>query len=273
MFYFNFKKTLPVAISILIFAAYYIIGSRGGASSNTPLAHISQATQNIVFNFSGEVVKTTNTYINLLSVKKDNQKLKSENMKLLSELNTLGELNLENKRLKALLNFVETQPLKMVAAQVIGTDLNTGFQSLVINKGSSHGLKKWNGVISPEGVVGYIVEIGEHTAKVLLATDQSATIDAIVQRSRARGIISGFTNDFCLLKYLDKKEDISKDDIIVTSGRFGFFPKGFPIGKVYKLRAYRSSVSSTAIIKPSVDFNKLEEVLVLPSQELNVTSN
>lgn len=272
MFYFNFKKWLLPFLVLTSFAVYYLTRDRNAEAKN-PFSNLSQYSQNTVFNFSGEIIKTTNTYLNLIGIKKDNEKLKSENTRLQSELNTLNELNLENKRLKSLLNFVETQPLKMTSAQVIGTDLQPGFQSLVINKGTEHGLKKLNGVISPEGVVGYLIEVSAHTSKVLLATDPSAVIDAIIQRSRARGLISGYNKDFCLLKYVDKKEDIAKDDIIVTSGRFGFFPKGFPIGKVYKLRSFRSAVSSTAIIKPSVNFSKLEEVLVLPAQELNVTSN
>ncbi|MBW2365959.1 MAG: rod shape-determining protein MreC [Deltaproteobacteria bacterium] len=127
----------------------------------------------------------------------------------------------------------------------------------------SDGLKKGLPVIIPEGIAGHITEVTSHYAKVLLIFDQNSAVDAFVQRTRARGIVKGETTGRCVLKYVLQKHDIRVGDTVVSSGWDGVFPKGLRIGYVSKVVKRTSGIFQEIKVTPYVDFDNLEEVLVI----------
>ncbi|OQY59957.1 MAG: hypothetical protein B6245_03935 [Desulfobacteraceae bacterium 4572_88] len=124
-------------------------------------------------------------------------------------------------------------------------------------------LKKSVPVVIPEGVVGLVTDISTHYSKVLLLVDQNSAVDALVQRTRARGIIKGGTAGRCLFKYVLRKHDIVESDIVVSSGLDGVFPKGLRVGTVSNVTRRNSGIFQEVTVIPYVDFEKLEEVLVI----------
>ena len=118
-------------------------------------------------------------------------------------------------------------------------------------------------VISPEGVVGQILKASPDYATVLLVTDYNSAIDAIVQRTRAKGIVEGKEGNRCQLKYLLRTEDVEPGDIVITSGLDGKFPKGLMIGEIQKVDKRHLGVFQYAELIPKVDLDRLEEVLVI----------
>jgi rod shape-determining protein MreC len=123
-------------------------------------------------------------------------------------------------------------------------------------------------VVVPEGVVGQIVDVSGRYAKVLLIVDQNSAVDALVQRTRARGLLKGEFADQCRLEYVLRKEDVQVGDVVVSSGLDGVFPKGLRIGEIKEVSGETTEMFYTIAIVPFVDFEKLEELLVLPASEI-----
>ena len=228
-----------------------------------PFSFLAGSIQTGFFSFSDGVRGTTALYLNLIDIKKDNQRLKSDNDELKTQLLALEELQKENARLSSMLDFQAKTKMQMLAARVISRDLLTDHATIRLNKGTHHGLKAGQAVISLSGVVGYIFRPGAFTSQVLLVTDRYSVVDGIVARSRARGIVEGRGPEAASLRYVEKSDDIQKGDIVVTSGIDNIFPQGFPIATVEDVENKQYSAALRVDLKPVVDPNKLEEVFVI----------
>lgn len=213
--------------------------------------------------FTSGVRGTTSMYLKLIGIKREIQTLQKENEELRAKLGALTELKLENERLNKLLDFKRQTTMELLAAKVIARDLSLDHSSIRINRGTKHGLRKLQGVITVEGVVGYVLKVDSESAQVVVLNDRSAAIDAIVQRTRARGLVSGKNLSTCRLRYLERADDVAPGDTIVTSGLQGYFPKGFPIGHLTSVRKTDYGISQEAELSPVVNAANLEEVFVV----------
>jgi rod shape-determining protein MreC len=213
--------------------------------------------------FTGGVRGTTSMYLKLMGIKKENQTLLKENEELRATLGALTELKIENERLSKLLDFRHQTKMELLAAKVIARDLSLDHVSIRINRGTSQGLRKLQGVITVEGVVGYVSKADSESAQIVVLNDRSAAIDGIVQRTRARGLVSGKNLSSCRLRYLERADDVAPGDMIVTSGVQGYFPKGFPIGHLTSVRKTDFGISQEAELTPVVNAANLEEVFVV----------
>jgi len=193
----------------------------------------------------------------------DNQRLNAKVDFLRKEMSDKNELILENTRLRSLLALKERAPYKVIAARVIGRDPSNWSSTVIIDKGSSSGIK--NGMVSVSfyGLVGRVIETSGTTGKIMLINDPNLSVSAVIQRSRQEGLVCGSLGGMMLMKYLPKDCDIKVSDTIVTSGLTHIYPKGLPVGTVVDIGREFSSVTSYAIIKPAVDLSALEEVLVI----------
>lgn len=192
-----------------------------------------------------------------------NEALKKEVAFLRYKLKASQDLYQENNRLKKLLAFKQGTPFKVIAARVIGRSPDSWSSSAIIDKGSSHGIKKSMTVITFAGLAGRVVETTPSTSKVLLVNDPNIAVSAVVKRSREEGLVSGTLGSTLSMKYLAKDSDIQPSDEVVTSGLTGTYPKGLEIGKVVEVGVEFSGLSRYAVIKPAVDLYSLEEVLVI----------
>ncbi|MBY0383613.1 rod shape-determining protein MreC, partial [bacterium] len=138
---------------------------------------------------------------------------------------------------------------------------------LTISKGSEDGVEKLSGVISGDGVIGYVIDVQAQTSRLLLISDRLISIDSTVQRTRGRGIISGQSRNESILKFIDRPQEIAAGDLIVTSDDQKMFPIGYPIGHVTSVQVSPFGVGHTATVKPIVDLRKLDEVIVLRPQK------
>jgi rod shape-determining protein MreC len=204
-----------------------------------------------------------NHYFLVVSVAKENDRLRKALRYADAQKNQWREMEFANYRLRKILQFKKKVQNRVLAAEVTGRDPSFWFKAVMIDKGKFDGLKKGMPVIIPEGIAGHIAEVTSHYSKVLLIFDQNSAIDAFVQRTRARGIIKGETTGRCLLKYVLQKHDIRVGDIVVSSGLDGVFPKGLRIGYVSEVVKRTSGIFQEVKVTPYVDFDKLEEVLVI----------
>ncbi|MCX5699350.1 MAG: rod shape-determining protein MreC [Candidatus Omnitrophica bacterium] len=175
----------------------------------------------------------------------------------------LRELSQENTRLKNLFNFKQKSSLRLVAARVIGRSLDSWSSSVIIDKGRYNGIKSGMGVISPQGLVGSIVESTDNTSKVLLINDPNQGISCIVQRSRQEGLVSGILGTNLIMRYLPDEAQIIVGDIIITSELSQIYPKGLLLGRVVDIGREFSGLNRYALVKPAVDLTNIEEVLVV----------
>jgi rod shape-determining protein MreC len=173
----------------------------------------------------------------------------------------LREIELENERLRTLLDFRERVRADVIAARVIGRDALGASRSIVINRGNEDGVERGAAVLAPGGVVGHVFLAGRNASRVLLVTDINSGVDAIVQRTRARGIVEGRIQGGCGLKFVKRTEALEPGDLVITSG-VGPFPKGFPIGRIGGVDKRAQGLFLYAAVEPAVDFDVLEEVLV-----------
>jgi rod shape-determining protein MreC len=174
----------------------------------------------------------------------------------------------EAQRLKKLLSISDNNNnYRFITARVIGREQAALSRTVMINKGSSDGLKNGMPVIAPPGLIGRLVDVSLNVSRVLLFIDENSNIDAIVQRNRTQGIISGAGSGGMILKYISKTQDVKEGDVIVSSGMGGVFPKGWLIGQVIYVDRQDASLFLKIKVAPFVDFSKLEELLILSSDE------
>jgi len=133
----------------------------------------------------------------------------------------------------------------------------------MIDKGSSDGVRKGMAVVTPLGVVGQVVGVTPHAAKVLLLTDPNSGIDVLVQRTRSRGIVSGSLDSGTVLKYVKRSEDIQEGDRLITSGIDGIFPKGMMVATVIKVHKQHIGLFQFIEVLPAVQTARIENVLVV----------
>ena len=202
-------------------------------------------------------------YIFLAQVQQENQELQRTVSALRQENNRLLESILAEERLNKLFSLQAQHSFPSMVAQVVARDPSNWFKTLLINKGEKDGVSKEMAVVASGGVVGRVIEISPGVAKVLLITDPNSAMDVIVQRSRSQGIMEGKVEEVCILKYVQKSDDVRVGDKLITSGMGGIFPKGLMVGTVTKVDRKRPGIFQYIEITPAVDLSKLEEVLII----------
>ncbi|UCE51130.1 MAG: rod shape-determining protein MreC [Desulfobacterales bacterium] len=202
-------------------------------------------------------------YFFLVSVSQENLHLKKSLNHAIQKNNQMQETELANIRLRSLLNFQKAITNRVIAAEVIGKDPSAWFKTIIIDKGKADGLKRWLPVVVAQGITGQVIEISNHYSKVILIIDRNSAVDALVQRSRARGIIKGTLADQCRFEFVLQKHDVRIGDIVVASGFDGVYPKGLRIGWVSDVIKRDAEIFQEITVTPYVDFEKLEEVLIV----------
>ena len=205
--------------------------------------------------------------------------LKAENEKLQKEINTLRQDNIdliamkaENERLSQLLNFKEHHPqLKFQPAKVIGRDIGDLKDTILINQGSNVGLKLNMSVVTGAGLVGIVDSVYPTAARILLINSPRSKIGGMNLRgdSRVAGIVGGVAGQDASLEMnnMARDADLLPGDTVVTSGYSGHHPAGLIIGTIEEVQKDDGGLTKVATITPSVDFSRLEEVMVVTNYD------
>lgn len=264
-----FSKRVLIIVGVVIFiiANIIILTISGGRQATQGFGRVALFIVAPFQGFVSDTIRQSNriwvTYFSLASTAQENATLKRSLRESRAQYEQVREIELSNLRLRKLLDFKASLADRAIAAEVIGTDPSQWFKAIIINKGRSDGLKKGLPVVVPEGIAGQVTDVGPYYAKVMLIIDRNSAVDALVQRTRARGIIKGESTGQCLFQFVLRKEDVQLGDRIVTSGLDGVFPKGQPVGVVSGVLKRSSGIFQEVSVKPFIDFEKLEEVLVV----------
>lgn len=202
-------------------------------------------------------------YIALVDVRRENLRLQEEVRVLRERIHSAREADLENRRLRRLLNLGERVRLSYRPARVIAYDPMSQYRTIRIDRGTEGGVLRGQAVVTDEGVVGRVLRAWAHHADVILITDTRSAVDSFIQRNRAQGVVEGTGQGACRMKYLLRGSDVREGDVIVTSGFDGLFPRGLAIGIVRGGEPRGFGVSQETEVIPFVDLSRVEEVLVL----------
>jgi rod shape-determining protein MreC len=202
-------------------------------------------------------------YFALVGVCEEREQLKRMLAEARMERSRYLESEMEAERLQELLEVKSQLPHRLVAAQVAAYDPSGWSQTIIINKGRKDGVAKGMAVIDSEGIVGQVIKDFDWSAQVLLLIDQSNAVDALVQRTRFRGIVEGENTLTCRFEYVVRKADIQIGDTLISSGLDRVYPKGLRIGTVVSVSKPVSGLFQEVKVQPFVDFTTIEEVLVV----------
>lgn len=201
-------------------------------------------------------------------LREENALLKKKIGELNQEIDLLRDYGLENIRLRDLLNFKEAHinDFQLLTAQVIGRDPSNWYSTIILNKGTNDGVMKDMAVVTHQGLVGRIINVSPQASEVLLIIDQEGAVGARVWETRETlGVVEGNGQENNLLSMIHMPHDaeITVGQTIVTSGLAGLFPPGIKIGEVVEVKDETSGLMKQADIQPFVNFNRLEEVLII----------
>lgn len=206
-----------------------------------------------------------NVFTNLSAPQETLSELKKQNEELTSELAQLTEAEKTAERLESLLGLQSTYNLQSTAARIIGTTGDAWSQTVTIDKGSANGFEIGMPVCNSGGVIGQIIEVSAATSTVRLINDENSGVSAIVQSTRAQGILQGQPDGTLMLSYVPADADVKVGDVIITSGLGGRFPKGLPLGTVSSVSRAANATYYTIVVRAISTAESNEEVLVITS--------
>jgi rod shape-determining protein MreC len=211
-------------------------------------------------------------YVDLVDLHEENERLARRIAELEEENLQYREALVESGHLQRIVEMRGEFETPMRPAQVVGQDVSPWFRSLLLDRGRSRGVRSGMPVVTDRGVVGLVTATTGHAARAMLLLDRESAIDAVVQRSRARGIVRGTGTQELEFVFVVRGDDVQVGDEVITSGVGGAYPKGLRIGTVRRVEADEEQLLHTARVEPAVDFGRLEQVFVMlrrgPTMEL-----
>jgi rod shape-determining protein MreC len=263
----DFRQRTAVLFIAVVLGHIILISAQVNSRAGVPLLEVVTfgafaEVQRGAASVTGSIRDAWSGYGNLRGVRAENEALKRQ----------LGELQVQfqqeraraerARQLERLLGFKQELQAATIPASVIGASASLDFRGITIDRGSTTGVKTNMAVIAPTGLVGRVVTPTQHASKVQLVIDRNAAAGALVERSRVQGIVIGLSEDLVRMDFVPTTADVKVGDTIVTSGVDGIYPKGFVIGKVEQVDN-GDGIYKAIRVRPSVEFNRLEEVLVV----------
>lgn len=229
--------------------------------------------QTIVYKITDKVKETLDFFLNFSEIKAQNKELISKNQELENKLLTYSDLKAENDRLREILNFTEERDnYNYIACDIIGYSGGNFLDGYIVNKGKNENIQKGMVVIAAQGLVGQVTSVGENWSIVQSLVNENIAVSVMVESTRdATGYLKGFkdSQNRNLAKVYDLPMDseVKEGDIIMTSGVGMLYPKEIKIGEVISVEEDKVKVMKSAVVKPYVDFNKLEELFIVSPKD------
>jgi len=259
-------RRLGLLVSILAVCLLLLtLQTRGQASGAADLvARITTPVQKTLAAIHRGAFGLWSTYLDWKNVRAENRRLRDENQRLRVDALSVSETAEENQRLRRLLELKARLPLNTLTGEVIAREWGGWVRSLTVNRGRANDVRRLTAVISPDGLVGRVVDVRPGAAVVQVLTDPTSTVGAHAVRTRTPGVVEGEPRGTIRFKYQARDGGaLQVGDLVVTSGLGGLFPRGIPVGRVRAIDDRGSALFSFATLEPSVDFAKIDEVLLV----------
>ncbi|MBP3916651.1 MULTISPECIES: rod shape-determining protein MreC [unclassified Clostridium] len=275
-----FKNKLAVTIVVLSVAFLGIIIFSLKNNSNiisSGVGSVISPLQKIIYNANDKLKESFDFFINFSKVKQENKELAAKNAELENQLIEYNRMKDENTRLREMFNYSEAhQNYNYLGCNIVGYSGGNISNGYIIDKGTNDGVKKDMVVITPAGLVGKVTKSESSYSIVQTILNENIAVASMVESTReTTGILQGVTDsknkNLTILSNIPIDSEIKEGDIILTSGLGGMYPQEIRIGEVVSVEVDSVGIMKKAIVKPYVDFNKLEELfVVVPKEEINI---
>lgn len=266
----NKYKILLIGVTVLLVAlmALSTIPGKKANFVSDVLGVVISPVQKGVSRVIGGIQGFFGSISNMGRYEQENKQLKEKVALLEGEVRETEELKKENARLRSMLDLKARDTVyDMQAAEVIARDSGNWFSAFTIDKGTSSGIAQGNAVVTSEGLVGYVYEVGTTWAKVTTIIDSTSSAGAAVKRTGDTGVVEGDlklqSEGKCAFVYLRKDANVTEGDHVETAGTGGIYPPGLYIGRVDEVTVDANGVSQRAIIQPAAEFDRISEVFVI----------
>lgn len=264
----NFKILLFAIVALLVIMIYSASTSGQQNIITSLTSFITTPIQRLSALISGGVNDFGDTFTDIDTIRAENELLTQKARELTAQMVDYEDIKQENERLRALLGLrEENEDFEFSAATVISRDANDTYGGFIIDKGSMHGVSYLDPVITQDGLVGYISEVGPVSSRVTTILSPATDVGAIDRRTLDGGVLGGdmslAASGLTKLSYLQRDCDVTVGDIIVTSGLGCIYPKNLVIGEVIEIKAESQDISLYAVISPADDVLNCTDVFVI----------
>lgn len=275
-----FKNKLAVTIVVLSVAFLGIIIFSLKSNSNiisSGVGSVISPLQKIIYNVNDKLKESFDFFINFSKVKQENEELAAKNAELENKLIEYNRMKDENTTLREMFDYSQAnENYNYLGCNIVGYSGGNISNGYIIDKGTNDGVKKDMIVITPEGLVGKVTKSESSYSIVQTILNENIAVASMVESTReTTGILQGDTSNknknLTVLSNIPIDSEIKEGDVILTSGLGGMYPKEIRIGEVVSVEVDSVGLMKKAVVKPYVDFNKLDSLfVVVPKEEINI---
>ncbi len=275
-----FKNKLAVTIVVLsvAFLGIIIFSVKSNSSIiSSGVGSVISPLQKIIYNANDKLKESFDFFINFSKVKQENEELAAKNAELENKLIEYNRMKDENQTLREMFEYSEAnENYNYLGCNIVGYSGGNISNGYVIDKGTNDGVKKDMIVITPQGLVGKVTKAENSYSIVQTILNENIAVASMVESTReTTGILQGATDNknknLAVLSNIPIDSEIKEGDVILTSGLGGMYPKEIRIGEVVSVEIDTVGIMKKAVVKPYVDFNKLEGLfVVVPKEEINI---
>ncbi|WP_368488544.1 rod shape-determining protein MreC [Clostridium sp. BJN0013] len=235
-----------------------------------------------LYKINNKIKESISFILNFSDVKKENEQLKKKNSSLENKLVEYNSLKSENSNLRKELNFKsEIEEYNYIGCDIIGKSSSGILDEVAINRGSKDGIEKQMVAVTADGLVGQVVHVEKNWSIVQCLTNENMAVGGTVDKTGDEGgvinsgIVKGYKSEeskfLAKLYYLPQESTVKEGDIILTSGIDNSYPSGIRIGSVIDVETDKGKVMKNALIKPYVNFDKIQQLLiVIPKNKIDI---
>ena len=259
---------IVITIIILILIVIFSNGEKNSSLLENVASNLVMPIQNGLTYLKNKISGNNTFFTDINNIEQENEELKARNSELEKSLRELENIKAENETLKEYLNLTEKYgEYKTIPGYVINKDISNYSKTIVINIGTDDGVKENMTVIADEGLVGHVVSVTNNTAKVQTIVDTASSVSAVMSSNDESIICKGTLDSNSLLRamYIPTDANVVQGDSVETSGLGGIYPKGIHIGTISKINNTQNITDRYATIDTAVDFDKIDTVLVVTS--------
>jgi rod shape-determining protein MreC len=260
---------LPALFAALVFGTLALmLGDRRPAPEDRhwaahALLEIAAPVQKVITRPVHVVRDTWRRYGALVDLEAENRALREQLTELEQENLQFREALVASGQLRRIAQMRREFEVPLLPSQVVGQDASAWSHALLLDRGRSSEVRSGMPVLVDQGLVGLVNATTLHAARAMLILDRRSAVDAIIQRSRARGLVRGLGGGELEFAFMVRGDDVQVGDEVITSGVGGVYPKGIRVGTITSVKADREQLLHTARVKPAVDFGRLEQVFVV----------
>ena len=271
------KNKLAVTVIVLsvtfLGLIVYTVKRENKSIAENGASNALKPAQTLIYKATNKVKETLDFFLNFSEVKDENKKLASENEELKSKLIQYSDLEDENERLRSIVNFADqNNAYNYIGCDVIGYSGGNFLDGYIVNKGENEGIKKGMVVMASKGLVGQVTSVGSNWSIVQSLINENIAVSVMVESTReSTGYLKGYKDNknrnLAKVYNLPIDSEIKEGDVIITSGVGMIYPKEIKIGEVISVEEDKIKVMKSAVVKPYVDFNKLEELFIVSPKD------